>query len=231
MIVVTGGSKGIGRAIIEKFAQKGYHVCTCGRDKQALDQLKMEIETKYQVSLHYRLADLSKPKDIEDFIWFVHFLDQPIEVLVNNAGYFVAGSITEEPAGTLENMLNTNLLSAYHVTRGLVGKMKAQKKGDIFNICSIASITAYPNGGSYCISKFALYGMTKVLRLELMPHQIRVVAVLPGATLTDSWAGAGLPPERFIKPQDVAKAIYAAHALSSQAVIEEMIIRPQLGDI
>jgi short-subunit dehydrogenase len=231
MIVVTGGSKGIGRAIIERFAKKGYNICTCGRDKQALDQLKMEIETKYQVAFHYRLADLSKRKDIDDFIWFVQFLDEPIEVLVNNAGYFVPGEISTEPDGTLENMLNINLLSAYHITRGLVGKMKEQRKGDIFTICSVASITAYPNGGSYCISKFALYGMTKVLRQELMPHRIRVIAVLPGATLTNSWAGTDLPPERFIKPEDVATAIFAAHALSPQAVVEELLIRPQLGDI
>src|SRR5690606_33890250 len=101
----------------------------------------------------------------------------------------------------------------------------------IFNMCSIASITAYPNGGAYAIAKHALYGMTKVLRQELMPYRVRVTAVLPGATLTDSWAGTDLPPERFMKSDDVAAAIWAAYSLSDSTVVEELLLRPQLGDI
>ncbi len=98
-------------------------------------------------------------------------------------------------------------------------------------MCSTASIIPYTNGGSYCISKFALYGMTKVLREELKEHGVRVTAVLPGATLTASWEGVDLPAERFMKPEDVAQAMFTAWSLSSQAVIEELLIRPQLGDI
>jgi NADP-dependent 3-hydroxy acid dehydrogenase YdfG len=98
-------------------------------------------------------------------------------------------------------------------------------------MCSTASITAYTNGGSYCISKFALYGLTKVLREELKPHHIKVTAILPGATLTTSWEGVNLPEERFMKPQDVAETIWSAYHLSPSAVIEEILMRPQLGDI
>ncbi|MBL7876963.1 MAG: SDR family NAD(P)-dependent oxidoreductase, partial [Cyclobacteriaceae bacterium] len=103
--------------------------------------------------------------------------------------------------------------------------------GHIFNICSIASIKAYPNGGSYAISKFALLGFSKVLREELKEHGIRVTAVLPGATKTASWAGSTLPDSRFIKPEDVAETIFSAYSLSPNAVVEELLIRPQLGDI
>jgi NADP-dependent 3-hydroxy acid dehydrogenase YdfG len=109
--------------------------------------------------------------------------------------------------------------------------MIERKKGHIFNLCSTASITAYTNGGAYCVSKFALYGMTKVLREELKPHGIRVTAILPGATLTASWEGVDLPPERFIQATDVAKMIWSAYNLSPGAVIEEILMRPQLGDI
>jgi short-subunit dehydrogenase len=109
--------------------------------------------------------------------------------------------------------------------------MIAAKDGYIFNMCSIASIMAYPNGGSYSISKFALLGMTKVLREELKPHGIRVTAIMPGATLTASWEGVDLPAERFMKPEDVAETIYTAYALSKQSVVEEILIRPQLGDL
>ena len=98
-------------------------------------------------------------------------------------------------------------------------------------MCSVASIAAYPNGGSYSISKFALYGMSKVLREELKPHGIRVVSVLPGATLTASWTGTDLPPDRFMKPEDVADAVWGAYSLSRNSVVEDIVIRPQLGDI
>jgi NADP-dependent 3-hydroxy acid dehydrogenase YdfG len=90
---------------------------------------------------------------------------------------------------------------------------------------------AYTNGGSYCVSKFALYGLTKVLRAELMPHDIRVTAILPGATLTASWEGVDLPPERFMKPEDVAESVYSAYTVSRHSVVEEILIRPQLGDL
>ena len=126
------------------------------------------------------------------------------EVLVNNAGVFLPGMIETEVDGALEHMINTNLYSAYHLTRSLMPEMKRLKKGYIFNMCSIASIKAYANGGSYGISKFALYGMTKVLREELKEFNIKVTAVLPGATLTASWEGVDLPEERFIKVEDIA---------------------------
>jgi short-subunit dehydrogenase len=109
--------------------------------------------------------------------------------------------------------------------------MMARRDGHIFNLCSTASIMAYTNGGSYCISKFALYGLTKVLRAELREHDVRVTAVLPGATLTASWEGVNLPPERFMKSEDVAESIWSAYALSKHSVVEEILIRPQLGDL
>ena len=109
--------------------------------------------------------------------------------------------------------------------------MKKRKKGHIFNICSTASITAYTNGGSYCISKFAMYGMSKVLREELKADQIRVTSVMPGATFTASWEGVDLPEDRFMKPEDVAEMIFTTYQLSDRTVVEDLVIRPQLGDL
>jgi hypothetical protein len=158
-------------------------------------------------------------------------LNRPVDVLVNNAGKFIPGTTMEEAEGNLESMIETNVYSAYHVTRGLVAHMKAKTAGHIFNLCSIASIKAYPNGGSYAISKFALLGFSKVLREELKESGIRVTAVLPGATRTASWDGVDLPDTRFIKPEDVAEVIFNAYSISDRSVVEEVIIRPQLGDI
>lgn len=233
-IIVTGGSKGIGRAIVERFIQAGFPVITCARS--ATDLLALQVAIQQQVTdavLHTFPADLSNPAEAARFAQFV--LDTPgtVEVLVHNAGSFVPGRLQDEPAdGTqLRQMLAANLLSAYDVTLPLLPAMIARRAGHIFTICSTASLTAYPNGGSYGIAKHALYGFTKNLREELKEHQIRVTAVLPGATYTDSWVGAGLPPERFIRPEDVAEAVFSTYSLSPQAVVEELLIRPLLGDI
>ncbi|MBX2940880.1 MAG: SDR family NAD(P)-dependent oxidoreductase [Cyclobacteriaceae bacterium] len=231
LIVVSGGTKGIGRAIIEKFATEGFDVFTCARNEKDLIQLKSTVEKDYGINLYFTVADLSERSSQTAFAHAILELKRPVEILVNNAGYFEPGLITEEREGALEKMIDTNVYSAYHLTRALVAGMKASKTGHIFSICSVASLFAYPNGGSYSISKFALLGFSKVLREELKQFGIRVTAVIAGATYTASWENSGLPPERFMRPQDVAEAIFGAYSLSLQTVVEELIIRPQWGDI
>jgi short-subunit dehydrogenase len=230
LIVVTGGTKGIGRAIIERFAKENFDVATCARNKKELEELTARLQES-GVETFFRVADMSSKNDAQQFARFVLDLGRSVDVLVNNAGYFLPGSITTEEGGTLESMINANLYSAYHTTRGIATAMKAKKNGHIFNMCSIASIKAYANGGSYAISKFAMLGFSKCLREELMPFNIRVTAVMPGATKTRSWEGADLPDDRFMTVEDVAECVYNAFALSKRSVVEEIIIRPQLGDI
>ncbi|RNI28964.1 SDR family NAD(P)-dependent oxidoreductase [Rufibacter latericius] len=231
-LVVTGGTKGIGRAIIGRFAAEGFHIITCSRNQQDLEKLKLEIEELYTFSKVFYLAtDVSQEGEIRRFLDYIQSLNVKVDVLVNNAGFFIPGTIHNENENVLREMINTNLYSAYDLTKGLVGDMIKRRDGHIFTICSTASITAYTNGGSYCIAKHALYGMTRVLREELKDHNIRVTAVLPGATYTASWEGVDLPKDRFMKPEDVANAIWNAHSISKQTVIEELLLRPQLGDI
>lgn len=232
LIVVTGGSQGIGRAIISKFAAEGFDVVTCARHAADLEVLKIQIEKLNPgSSVFFRQTDMSIRSEVERFAEYILSLDRPINVLVNNSGYFVPGEISTEPDGNLEGMINANLYSAYHLTRALAWEFKTRKAGHIFNMCSIASIQAYKNGGSYAISKFALLGFSKCLREELKDYKVRVTAVLPGATKTRSWSGTGLPDERFIRPEDIATAVFSAYALSPNSVVEEIIIRPQEGDI
>lgn len=231
LVVVTGGSKGIGKAIIKRFVQEGYSIATCSRSEADLTQLKDELSQEYSSPIHTLRADLSKKQEVTAFVEFVRLIAKPVKILVNNSGRFIPGLVHEEEEGTLQEMIETNLYSGYAVTRGLIQEMKKDQSGDIFNICSVASVMAYPNGGSYSISKFAMYGMSKALREELKPFGIRVTAVLPGAVLTDSWNGTDLPEERFISVEDVAETIYSTHKLSTRSVVEDLIIRPQLGDI
>ncbi|MBY0434149.1 MAG: SDR family NAD(P)-dependent oxidoreductase [Cyclobacteriaceae bacterium] len=231
LAVVTGGTKGIGRAIIEKFASEKFDIVTCSRKPDELAACLRHLESAYQVKAYGWPTDMSMREQVKSFTQSVNNLGRPIDVLVNNAGFFTPGEVTKEAEGTLESMIDANVYSAYHATRGLVEGMKARRSGHIINMCSIASIKAYPNGGSYAISKFALLGFSKVLREELKEFGIRVTAVLPGATRTSSWDGIDLPEERFMKPEDVADAIFSAYSLSTRSVVEEILIRPQLGDI
>ena len=232
LIVVTGGTKGIGRAIVERFAEAGFSVAVCARKAEELEMLKDNLKKRYPSGKFYAMvADMADKKQVNAFATFVRSIDQPTDVLVNHAGYFIPGSITTEKDGALEDMMNANLYSAYHITRGLADQMIARKSGHIFNMCSIASIKAYANGGSYAITKFALLGFSKCLREELKPAGIRVTSILPGATRTASWDGVDLPEDRFMSVEDVAETVYAAYSLSQRSVVEEIIIRPQLGDI
>jgi short-subunit dehydrogenase len=231
MIIVTGGTKGIGRAVIERFAAEGKKIITCARNKSELAVLKKEIEKAHKTEILTFVADFSKKNDVKKFADFVLSKTDFVDVLVNNVGFFVPGQIQNETENTLEKTTETNLYSAYHLTRAFLPLMQAKKAGHIFVICSTASITAYTNGGSYCISKFGLYGMTKVLREELKKDNIRVTAVLPGATLTASWNGTDLPDERFMPSEDVAEMIFSAFKVSKRTVVEEILMRPQLGDI
>ncbi len=231
LIVVTGGTKGIGRAILERFAEAGFDVATCSRKVDELDKLKETFESKFKVEAFIYVADMADKRQVKAFTEFIKGLNRPIEVLINNAGYFIPGSVLDEAEGSLESMINTNVYSAYYTTRGLVPLMKSNRSGHVFNMCSIASIKAYPNGGSYAISKFALLGFSKVLREELKEFCVRVTAILPGATRTASWDGVELPDNRFMKVEDIADTVFAAYSLSSRSVVEEILIRPQLGDI
>lgn len=231
IIVVTGGTKGIGRAIIHLFADKGFDVITCSRSDADLQVLKDEIESEYpDINFQVHRADLSDRQQIESFVSFVQTHAASVDVLVNNAGVFIPGEVHKEEEGALEQMMEANLYSAYHVTRGLLPSL-INSKGHIFNMCSVASIMPYPNGGSYSISKYALLGFTKVLREEMKEKEVRVTAILPGATYTSSWEGSDLPEERFMSGADVAHSVWGAFALSPRSVVEEILIRPQLGDI
>ncbi|MCP1383332.1 SDR family oxidoreductase [Runella salmonicolor] len=232
LVIVSSGTKGIGKATVERFMAGGFDVVTCARTESDLLDLQRSLQAKYpSANLYVKAANMAAKAEVEAFVTFIAALNRPVEIIVNNAGLFVPGQIHEAPAGTLEQMMEINLYSAHYLTGGLVEGMKERKKGHIFTLCSTASITAYPNGGAYCVAKFALYGFTKVLREELKTKGIRVTAILPGATFTSSWEGVELPPERFIKAEDIAEAIWSAYHLSAGAVVEEILIRPQLGDI
>jgi short-subunit dehydrogenase len=190
-----------------------------------------ELQTKYpERQLYARVTDMSQQAEAVAFAQWILSFGVP-DVVVNNAGQFIQGQISTEAEGALEKMMQVNLFSAYHLTRALLPAMKAAGRGHIFNLCSIASLRAYPHGGSYGISKYALAGFTANLREELKTQGIKVTGVFPGATMSPSWEGSGVPAERIMQASDVASMMVAAASLSSAAVVEEIVLRPQLGDL
>lgn len=231
-VVVTGGTKGIGWAIIEEFAAHGFDIAFCSRSQEDLDTRAKELTNKYPgIQVLVEAVDMRQKDQVLGFAKTIVEKWGSLDVLINNAGVFIPGEISKEEDGALETMIETNLYSAYHLTRALLPIMTPQKKGHVFNICSIASKIAYPNGGSYSISKFALLGFSKVLREELKEQGIKVTSILPGATWSNSWKGVDLPEDRLMQASDIGKTVYAAFSLSQSAVVEDIVLRPQLGDL
>ena len=230
-IVITGAARGIGKAIAQAFAAEGNTIFLCARNEETLKVTAEEIKNTFtKANVHYFVADLSIKNEADKFAAFCLAGAVP-DVLINNAGGFVPGNILDEPDGNLETMITNNLYSAYFITRKLAPAMKEKGSGHIFNICSIAAKKAYNGGGSYSISKFAMDGFSQNLRHELMPHGVKVTTVFPGAVFTDSWAGFDNSTNRIMEADDIAKSILAATKLSSSAVVEEILLRPQLGDL
>ena len=230
-IVITGASRGIGKALALRFAQDGNTIFICARTASDLELVKHEIaQINANAIVHIFPADLTKKQAVLDFAAFCLSKGVP-DILINNAGTYAPGNCYDEPEGTLEFMLNINLYSAYHLTRALIPEMMKRKTGHIFNFCSIASLKAHKGGGGYGISKFALHGFNLNLRDEMKPHGIKVTAIYPGAVHTDTWGDFDNSQKRIMETSDIVEMVYACTKLSQQAVVEEIIIRPQLGDL
>jgi short-subunit dehydrogenase len=225
LVVITGGTKGIGRAIAERFAAEGFDLFVTARTEKYLDELKISIEAKHAVKCHVFSGNIGDKSDVRELAKGILQLNQAVEVLVNNAGLYRAGLLADEPDNTLEKLIEINLYGAYYLTKELLPNFTERRTGHIFNICSVASISTPENSGSYTISKFALLGFNKVLREEMKPHNVRVTAVLPGATLTDSWKDEDVPPEILMPPEDIAAAVWNAYAMKN-SVVEEIVLQP-----
>jgi short-subunit dehydrogenase len=230
--VITGASRGIGKASAAMLALHGYDLYLCSQNENNLLQTIEELKTNFpNVTIEGQALNMGDKNQSKLFGEWILGKNISVDILVNNVGTFVQGNVSDEPDGALEKMLQVNLYSAYHTTRALLPKMKADRSGHIFTICSIASLAAYPGGGAYSISKYALLGFTKNLREELKAFGIKVTAIVPGAVYTDSWKGSGVAEDRIMEDRDIAKMIYSCSQLSPQAVVEEIVIRPQLGDL
>ena len=232
-IIVTGASRGIGFAILEKYARAGWNLAFCSKNSDGVSKAKQLLQ-----SINSNVIIYAEAFDIENKDAVLNFASNclkelgSINILVNNAGLFKQGELSATNFDDdLEYLMRVNLFSAYCMGKIIIPEMIKNKSGHIFNISSIAGLKDYENGGGYTVAKFALTGYTKQMRNELKSKNIRVTGIYPGAVLTDSWAGVDLPESRFIQPGDIAELVFTTSLLSPSVCVEDIIIRPQEGDI
>lgn len=232
VVVITGATKGIGRAIADTLSEDGHQLALCARTEADLIKVKNEILDRGKSKLVYIQAfDIRDREAIDDFGRSVLQKFGSVDVLVNNTGVFVPGMIVDEKPETFDRVLETNLHSAYFMTKTFLPEMVKRKAGHIINLCSVASIQGTVNGGSYAISKHALLGFGKTLRAEVREFGIRVTNILPGPTWSHSWEGMDYPKHRLMDNQEVAAVIKTAIDLAPNAVMEEVVLRPVQGDL
>lgn len=227
--IITGATKGIGRAIAELLAKEGFDIAVCARTEADLNNMKEHFDATYNVQTLVKQVDLSQKKAVKAFAEEVLEKWGKVDILINNAGVFIPCELANpDNEDAFELMMDLNLYSTYYMTQSLLPSMIEHHHGHIFNMCSIASIMPY---GAYAVSKHAMLGFSKVLREEVKDKGIRVTAIMPGATYTASWQGTDLPKSRFMKAEDIAQSVLDIYRLSACTVVEEIILRPQLGDI
>lgn len=223
--IVTAATKGMGRSIALKLARSGYNIVVCARHAQEVKSLTEEL-AQYGIKAFGLAADCAEKEDVYRFAEFARAQFDTVEVLVNNAGVFMTGSLLDEDDEVFEKQQNINLNCAYYLSKYFGKMMRNQQSGHIFNICSIAAKEATPNAASYTVTKSALYSLNTVLRQELSKYNVKVTAILPGSTLTASWEGTDIPAEKFVQPEDIADTIANILKLSEGANVDEVILRP-----
>jgi short-subunit dehydrogenase len=230
--LITGATKGMGRSIAIAFAKEGINVAICSRNAKDLDNFKQELQQiNPQIKAFTQIVDGSVKEQLLDFAAAAELELGFINIVVNNLGMFDPASILDESASAFEKQMNTNLMPAYHLYRYFGKTMMAAREGHIFTICSVAAINPIAEAGTYSVTKFALLGLSRVMRLEMMPYNVKVTAVIPGSTLTNSWKGTTIEKDKFVLPDDIASAIINTYKMSAGANVEEIIIKPVGGQI
>ena len=230
--LITGATKGIGLAIAQALAKEGINLAICSRnDKELLQVKEALLQINPQIKVFIRVTDCSLRDEVRRFAAEAEQELQTIQIIINNVGAFFPASILEEEENNLQKQLDLNLMAGYELYRFFGKKLVAARSGHIFNICSVAGKQVVANAGSYSVTKFAQRGLNDVMREEMKAHQVKVTAVFPGSTLTDSWNGTTIPTEKFILPQDVAAAIITCLKMSVGANVDELIIQTTTKEI
>ncbi|MEB0280339.1 MULTISPECIES: SDR family oxidoreductase [unclassified Mucilaginibacter] len=230
--LITAATKGIGRAVSIAFAKQGINLSICSRNEQDLLNFKQELQgINPQITVITMVTDCSKRDELINFAVFTEKKLGFVDIIVNNVGMYKHVSILNDSEDSFQKQIDTNLLPAYELYRFFGKTMVSVGKGHIFNICSVAAINPVVEAGMYSVTKYALLGLNKVMRLETQGHGVKVTAVIPGSTLTDSWNGIEVDKNTMVLPEDVASAIVNILNMSAGANVDEVVIKPAPGQI
>ena len=232
VVLITGASQGIGAEIAKTFAKQvpGVRLALVARNETNLAKVAKAC-AKLGATAETYSCDVADEVSVDAMAAAVTKRFKVVDVLVNNAGKFAPTGFLSMSVADFDGLLNANLRSLFLVSRAIVPGMVARGQGDVFNMSSIAGLQAYPGGAGYCAAKFGVTGLSKVMRTELKDKGVRVCTVYPGATVSPSWEGSGADWNRMMPTADVARAFYDVYRLSRHTVVEEIVLRPQGGDL
>jgi NADP-dependent 3-hydroxy acid dehydrogenase YdfG len=232
-VLITGASQGIGAAIAEVFARElraGVRLALVARNQEKLQQVGAAARA-HGAHAEVFPCDVADEAAVQRMAEAVTQRLGAVEVLINNAGAFAPRRFAETSAADFDAMIAANLRSAFLVSRAFVPSMITRGSGDVFFMSSIAGLKAYPGGAAYCAAKFGVTGLAAVLREETKASGVRVCCVHPGATWSPSWERSGVDAARIMPAEDIARAFFAVYQLSRRTVVEEIVLRPQRGDV
>ena len=225
--LITGGSRGIGKAIATKLAHLGASISICGRDPQALrdtaDQLRL-----VHARLFSQTADVTNSAEIAALVHATETHLGPIALLVNNAGIGNPGfgPMQDKSEEDWYRVIDTNLKSAFLVSRAVAPLMIQRRRGDIINISSLAGKNTFAGGALYCASKWGLQGLTGCMAEDLRQYGVRVSVICPGSVATEFSGRGPKDPSRVLTPDDVAHAVAMLATQGPQSFISEVHLRP-----
>ncbi len=219
---ITGGSRGIGKAIAIALAKEGVHIIITGRNEASLQQAQTEI-SKEGVKVMYAVMDVGKRADVEKVIAGITAKSAPVDILINNAGIGAFGNFLEMPPEKWEEIIQVNLLGVYYTTRAILPGMMERKTGDIINISSTAGEKGAAVTSAYSASKFGLLGLTESLMMEVRKHNIRVCELTPSTVATDMAIDLKLTdgnPDKVLQAEDLAELVVAQLKLNRRALLK-----------
>ena len=230
--LITASTKGMGRAIAIAFAKEGINLAICSRHSEDLAAFKDELSAiNPKINIVTAVADCSIKQELLAFAKKAEQELGYISIIVNSVGMYSYSSILNDNNDAFQTQVNTNLMPAYELYRYFGKTMIAAGWGHIFTICSVASLAPIAEAGTYSVTKYALLGLNKVMRTELQPHGVKVTAIIPGSTLTDSWKGMEVDKDKMVLPEDIASAVINIYKMSAGANVDEIIIKPTFGQI
>lgn len=224
--IVTGGSRGLGKAVALSLAQQGVDVAIIGRNETTLIEAAGEL-AQYDTKILYAEADVTNVEAIQEAVNYFKEEFGTIDILINNAGISAFGNFVDMDTQEWINIMNVNVMGIYYITKAVLPIMIEQKSGDIINVSSTAGLTGNATTSAYSASKFAVIGMTESIMKEVRKHNIRVSTLTPSTIATDMSQSLGILPENtenMLQPEDFAELVSDILKMNQRALIKSASI-------